>query len=245
MAKFNGQILGVIGGCGVAAAIELLHRIEKKLVTEHGCTDDPDQPEMLLYQLPQAPNRISYASDRNNESFAPHFIRAAKFLKQAGATIGCIPCNTAHCVIDEIAHESGLPFINMIDETVSYIVNNHPHIANVGLLCSSGTTKSKIYEQSAKKLGTKLKFTYPSEQLQEYVSNGIYAIKSGIMYKDPAVGRDFFIPAMDELVNNGAELIVLGCTEIPLAITCDEYANIPVVDTLWILADACISRCRV
>jgi aspartate racemase len=245
MAKFNGEILGVIGGCGVAAAIELLHRIEKKLVTEHGCTDDSEQPEMILHQVTQAPNRIAYASGQSDLSFAPYFIRAAKSLKQSGATVGCIPCNTAHCVADEIERESGLPFINLIDETVKYIANSYVGMKNVGLLCSVGTAKLKIHDRSSQKLNLPLKFMYPPDEFQKEVSEGICAVKAGIMYKNPEAGRKFFTAAMNELVANGAEIIVLGCTEIPLAIAAKTHKNIPIADTISILADACIDRCRV
>jgi aspartate racemase len=93
-------------------------------------------------------------------------------------------------------------------------------------------------------LGIELKFSYPSERLQRRVSDGIYAVKAGITYRDPAGGREFFVPAMDELVGDGAELIILGCTEIPFAITFDEYDGIPIVDTIEILANACIAQCR-
>ncbi|MDR2436380.1 MAG: amino acid racemase [Puniceicoccales bacterium] len=243
MAKFNGETLGIIGGCGVAAAIELLHRIEKKLVTERGCTDDPEQPEMILYQATQAPNRIAYASGQSDLSFAPYFIRAAKSLKQSGATVCCIPCNTAHCVADEIERESGLPFINLIDETVKYIANFHGGVENIGLLCSVGTARSKIHDRSSRKLNVPLKFTYPSDKFQAEVSGGICAVKAGIMYRDPEAGREIFTAAMDELVANGAEIIVLGCTEIPLAIAAKMHGNVPIADTISILADACIDRC--
>ncbi|MDR0715283.1 MAG: amino acid racemase, partial [Puniceicoccales bacterium] len=178
MSNFNKETLGVIGGCGVAAAVELLHRIERKLVTDHGCTDDPEQPEVMLYQATQAPSRIAYAAGQSNLSFAPYFIKAAKFIKQAGATLGCIPCNTAHCVIDEIERESGLPFINLIDETLKYIADIHGGVKNVGILCSAGTVKSRLYDLSAKKLGMKLNFIYPSYELQEEVGKGIYAVKA-------------------------------------------------------------------
>jgi aspartate racemase len=244
MVKFNGETLGVIGGCGVAAAIEFVHCMEKKLVTEYGCTGDFEQPEVILYQATQAPSRVAYAAGQSDRSFAPYFIRVAKLLEQSGATVCCIPCNTAHCVMDEIERESGLPFINLIDETVRHIVSDHGGVKNVGMLCSAGTIKSRIYDHSAQKLGASLKFTYPSDELQKGINGGIYAVKAGIMYKDPEAGQRFFTPAMDELVASGAEIIVLGCTEIPLAITAKTHGDTPTVDTISIFADACIERCR-
>lgn len=234
----------MIGGCGVAAAIELLHLIEKKLVTEHGCVDDPQQPEVLLYQATQAPNRIAYAARTSSVSFAPYFIKAAKMLKRSGATIGCIPCNTAHCVIDEIEKKSGLSFINLIDQTIKHIVQAHPEVHKVGVLCSDGTIHSKIYEHSVEKNFANLEIIYPSNEPQKSVSSGIYAVKAGLPYHDPQKAERYFIEGMDELIAKGAELIVLGCTEIPLGVTKETYKDVPLANTLSILADACIEKCR-
>lgn len=244
MANFTREVLGVIGGCGVAAAIELLHLIEKKLVTEHGCIDDPQQPEVLLYQATQAPNRIAYASGTSSVSFAPYFIKAAKTLKQSGATIGCIPCNTAHCVIDEIEKKSGLPFINLIDETIAYIIRMYPKVCNIGILCSEGTVHSKIYEHSAEKFSTSLNIIYPSNKLQQSVNAGIYAVKAGLPYHDQNKSEHYFIGAIENILSSGAELIILGCTEIPLAVVKNNYLGFPVINTLSVLADACIEHCR-
>ncbi|MDE6432570.1 MAG: amino acid racemase [Opitutales bacterium] len=244
VANFTHEVIGVIGGCGVAAAIELLHLIEKKLVLEYGCTDDSQEPEMLLYQATQAPNRIAYASGISSVSFAPYFINAAKMLKNSGATFGCIPCNTAHCVIDQIEKESSLPFINLIDQTIEYITKVYPVARKIGILCSDGTVHAKIYEQSVGKKSANLTIIYPTSELQKSVSAGICAVKSGLQYQNLREAERYFIDSMDELISVGVDLIILGCTEIPLAVTADTYKNVPLINTLSVLADACIERCR-
>ncbi len=244
MGNFTGEVIGVIGGCGVAAAIELLHLIEKKLVTKYNCINDPEQPEVILHQATQAPSRINYAAGTSSVSFAPYFIKVAKMLKYAGATLGCIPCNTAHCVIDTIEKESGLPFINLIDTTLTYVTTQYPDVCNVGILCSVGTVHSKIYDNSKNKFFKNLNIIYPSANLQESINEGIFAVKSGIMYKDPLKGQEYFFKSLEYLENQGAELIILGCTEIPLALTDIKYKNIPLVNTIDVLAEECINRCR-
>ncbi len=244
MTYFTNEVIGVIGGCGVAAAIEFLHLIEKKLVTEYGCIDDYQQPEVLLYQATQAPNRIAYATGTSSVSFAPYFIKAAKILKQSGATLGCIPCNTAHCAITEIEHKSGLSFIHLIDETVKHIVRTYPSLDKVGILCSEGTVHSKIYDHSIKTMCPDLEPIYPSQKLQNLVNAGIYAVKAGLIYTDKQKSEQYFVDSMDELITNGANLIILGCTEIPLAIIKTKYKDVALINTLDILADACIQKCQ-
>ncbi|MDR1891220.1 MAG: amino acid racemase [Puniceicoccales bacterium] len=243
MANYTKETIGVIGGCGVAAANELVHRIEKRL-TELGCLDDSQQPEIILFQATQAPNRIAFASGRSNISFAPHFIEVGKKLKACGATICCIPCNTAHCVIGEIEHAVGLPFINIVSETLLSILEKYPKAKKIGLLCSSGTNFSQVYQKHSKSLNYGFEFLFPKENLQQSVDGGIAAVKSGLPYVSPEKARAFFVEAMDDLIAKESDVIVLGCTEIPLAVKDKYYKNKPIADTLSILAEACVNRCK-
>ena len=234
MPNFIKETLGIIGGCGVAAANELMLRIEKKL-TELGCTDDSQQPEIILFQATQAPSRIAFASKMSKESFVPRFIEVGKCLKKCGATLCCIPCNTAHCAIDEIEREVGLPFVNIIEETLRSIRLNFPETKKVGVLCSSGTRVSEIYQNTAKRIGYSFDIVLPNEQFQPEVDAGIASVKAA----------SYFLPAANDLLDDGAEILVLGCTEIPLAIRDKYYRNIRIVDTVNVLANACIERCRI
>jgi aspartate racemase len=243
MSTYTKETIGIIGGCGVAAANELAHRIEKRL-TELGCLDDAQQPEMILFQATQAPNRIAFAAGKSSISFAPYFIEVGRKLKTCGATICCIPCNTAHCVIGEIEHAVGLPFVDIADETLFFILGKNPEAKKVGLLCSAGTRSSQIYQKHSQSLGYHLEFLFPEENLQQSVGNGIAAVKHGLQYTSPEKAKAFFIGAMDDLISQGSDVIVLACTEIPLAVRDKYYKNKPIADSLSILAEACIDRCK-
>ena len=80
--------------------------------------------------------------------------------------------------------------------------------------------------------------------MQRTVDGGIAAEKSGLAYTSPERARAFFIEAADDLIGQGADAIVLGCTEIPLAVKDKIYAEKPVIDTISVLAEACIARCE-
>lgn len=242
MADYTKETIGIIGGCGVAAANELMVRIEHKLLSL-GCHDDPQQPEIILFQASQAPNRIAFASRRSKLSFVPRYIEIAKQLKACGATIGCIACNTAHCAIEEIENGSGLPFINLIKETLLTVTSSYPKAHKIGILGSSGTKISKTHQKYARELNINCEILFPNEHLQHIVDNGIAAVKSSQSFRSEEGAKQYFFDAADTLISNGAEVLVLGCTEIPLAITQKCYRNIPIVDTLDVLADACIERC--
>ncbi|MDR1595755.1 MAG: amino acid racemase [Puniceicoccales bacterium] len=242
--NYTKETIGVIGGCGVAAANELMCRIERKL-TELGCVDDSQQPEIILFQATLAPNRIAFAAGKSGTSFAPRFIDVGRKLRACGATICCIPCNTAHCVIDEIENAVGVPFVNVISETLHHISTTHCNAKAIGILGSSGTKFSRIYQVHASILGLDCKFLFPSGQLQQTVDGGIAAVKSGLQYTSPEQAYGFFANAAVDLIAQGADVIVLGCTEIPLAVKDKAIGGKPVVDTISILAEACISRCKI
>jgi aspartate racemase len=243
MAAYTKETIGIIGGCGVAAANELACRIEKRL-TELGCLDDAHQPELILFQATQAPNRIAFAAGKSSVSFAPYFIEVGRKLKTCGATICCIPCNTAHCVIGEIEHAVGLPFVDIVNETLFFILEKSPEAKKIGLLCSAGTRSSQIYQKHSQSLGYHLEFLFPKENLQQSVGDGIAAVKRGLQYASPEKAKAFFTGAMDDLISQGSDVIVLGCTEIPLAVRDKYYKNKPIADSLSILAEACIDRCK-
>ncbi|MDR1433417.1 MAG: amino acid racemase [Puniceicoccales bacterium] len=243
MPNYTKETIGVIGGCGVAAANELMCRIERKL-TGLGCTDDSQQPEIILFQATLAPNRIAFAAGKSTVSFVPRFIEVGKKLKACGATICCIPCNTAHCSIGEIERGVGLPFVNIIGETMAFIVAEYPAARKIGILGSSGTKFSKIYQTHAAEMKLTHEFLFPSEELQRTVDGGIAAVKSGLPYASPAKARAFFTGAADDLTAQGADVIVLGCTEIPLAMRDKTHTGKPIIDTLSVLAGACIARCK-
>jgi aspartate racemase len=243
MVSYAGETIGIIGGCGVAAANELLCIIEKRL-TQLGCADDSQQPEVILFQATHAPNRIAFAAGKSAVPFAPYFIDVGKKLKMCGATICCIPCNTAHCAIDEIERAVGLPFINIIGETLDFLAKKHGDAKKIGILGSCGTVLSKIYQKHSSKLHHDYNFLFPNSQLQRSVDKGIAAVKSGLRYISPAAARDFFTGAADDLISQGTDVIVLGCTEIPLAVKDEIYGGKPIIDTIAVLAEACIDRCK-
>lgn len=230
----NGR-LGVIGGCGVFAGIEFLSRLERKFI-ELEITKESDQPEVIMFQANRAPDRIKFASGEG-ESFSEYFVDVGLKLKHAGATFCCIPCNTAHVAINEIEKAVGLPFINIIAETAIHIEKKFFDISRVGVLCSNGTKKSRLFDEYFDKTSKKYQMIYPDDLSQELVSEGINDVKTG----DFSVS-DKFLHAAYDMIFRGAEVIILGCTEIPLAVQNETLDGVRVVDTLDVLVDSCVDR---
>ncbi|MDQ1185320.1 aspartate racemase [Agrobacterium larrymoorei] len=236
------RIIGIIGGAGVAASAELVQRIEQK-VTAQGAFRDSHHPELLLYNATQVPSRSMYLEGRG-ESFVPGYVDAAEKLKNAGASFVAMCCNTAHYARREIAREAGIPILNLLAESLASAVNLVPNVRRIGILCSDGTRKAGLFEREAANLELNTELVYPAAEYQQMVTLGICNIKKGyhrsLQLSDPARPAHLYSKAAANLIEKGAEVVILGCTEVPLDFLANDCV-VPVIDTINILADACIA----
>lgn len=235
------ETIGIIGGAGVAAAIELVSRIERQLTTRGACRDS-EHPEILLYQATQIPSRSMYLEGRG-ESFVPGYIEAASRLKNAGASFVAMCCNTAHHARATIEKKSEIPIINLIEESLLQAIKLSPETRGIGLLCSDGTRLSKLYERENFSLQSNATIIYPDEEFQRKVTQGICNIKRGFhrtkSINDPERPANLYASSIYNLVKKDVNVIIMGCTEIPL-----DFPNVNIsqscVDTIQVLTDTCI-----
>ena len=165
-------------------------------------------------------------------------------LIEQGATIIGMPCNTAHSpsIIAEIKNRipDKIIFINMIEKVVHYIINEYPKISKVGVLATSGTLKTRIYNDELENNGLMTIMLSEDDQMK-LVEPSIYNKDHGIKSNSDPVSKkakENLEKAIDVLGNDGAEAIILGCTEIPLAIKRTQHDSLPLINTTKILATA-------
>lgn len=223
--------LGVIGGLGPLASAyfyELLSRMtEAKIDQEH--------MEINIISRPSIPDRTGYILGRNNDNPLPHLVEVGKTLEEMGVDYIALPCITAHYFHEELTNMINVPIIHVIKETVNYLKENG--IKRAGIMATEGTISSKLFQTELLKKNI-IPIT-PSKKGQEYISNLIYKnIKMGL----PVNMEDFF-KARDELSKNGADTIILGCTELSL-IKRDEDIGSGFINALEILARSCITKCE-
>ncbi|MDP6755885.1 MAG: amino acid racemase, partial [Candidatus Marinimicrobia bacterium] len=167
-------------------------------------------------------------------------------LRGQGATVIGMPCNTAHAgpIFDEIQNRipSDIFFVHMIQEVVRHIKNQYSSIQNVGILATTGTIKAKVYHDEM--IDNKLNpITISQDEQDSIVEPAIYDKGFGIKaYSNPVKleARGKLETAVKLLFNEGAEVVILGCTEIPLALPESNYNGIPLIDSTAILARALI-----
>lgn len=194
--------LGVIGGLGPMATALFM-----KMVIEMTDADiDQDHIEMVIYNCPQIPDRTRYILGQSDENPAPEMIRLGRRLAEQGAGLIAIPCITANYFYEQLSGEIPVRIINIIEELSGYLADRG--IRRVGLMATSGTVKSRLFQDAFEARGCEL--LLPSEERQQDVMH--------VIYRDVKANRPVemnrFQAAAGELKDAGAEVIILGCTEL-------------------------------
>lgn len=226
------KIIGVLGGMGPEATIELLTQIVRRTRAKK----DREHLRVIIDNNPKVPDRTA-AILHGGESCLPELARSARALKRAGADFIVIPCVTVHYFHGALQKRTSLPVLHIVEETVKRIRKQHPRVRRIGLLATTGTIQAGLFQKAL--AGTKLELLTPTAAAQtDLVMQAIYSIKADGA-NDGARAR--VRQAAEELIACGAQIVVAGCTEIPLVLK-DGDLPVPVVDPIAILAEAAIDQ---
>src|SRR5690606_27148714 len=238
-------MIGIVGGAGPLAGVDLM----KKIIEETVAQRDQDHVPVMLLSVPEnTPDRTAFLLGEEQNNPAYPISELFLHLEKSGATVAAIPCNTAHAqpifgVVKQALRKakSRLRLLNLIEETVTFIKQELPPGAVVGVLSTTGTRKAGIYRLALQEAG--LEVLEPDDRWQDRIHAAIYdkgyGIKAHSSPVKPLAVKEL-TKAMDALIRTGANVIVLGCTEIPLAIMNSYYKGVPMVDPNRILARALI-----
>jgi len=229
-------LLGVLGGMGPLAAADFL----AKLVAETPAMRDQDHIPYVAWGVPQIPERPA-AILHGGESPLPQMLRGIAALKQAGAKVVAIACNTAHYWHDDLVQQGGLPILHIADAVCDMLAERGIAAGKIGLLGTDGTVKAGFFQQrfAARGLECVLSSRVDQDQL---VLPAIAAVKAN----DLPRAHGLAVQAVTNLLAGGAQAVVLACTETPVAI---DFAASPVnascIDATRALARACVAWHRV
>jgi aspartate racemase len=223
------RIIGILGGMGPRATLDLFRHIINLTPVKR----DQDHIRVLIYSNPKIPDRTQ-AIVHGGESPLPSLIETAKLLEKSGAGIIAMPCNTAHHFLPEIRQQIGIPFLDMIDAVCRKLCRSFPFVKTVGLLSSIGTVRSGIYDRCFSAAG--IRVITPCGEDQTRVQSSINQIKVGDHNRST---QETLQSIGAKLVEAGAEAIVLGCTEIPLAFDSGDV-NYTVLNSTRVLAEAAV-----
>tara|TARA_Y100000590_G_scaffold88200_3_gene99033 strand:- start:3175 stop:3936 length:762 start_codon:yes stop_codon:yes gene_type:complete len=247
--KFNKKkMIGIVGGMGPYAGIDLV----KKIFDLTNASSDQDHIPVAMISTPHLiEDRTKYLTGHSKNNPGIAIAEIVNKLVSQGASIIGMPCNTAHAppIFDKIKKviTNDIVFVHMIEEVVQYIKNQHPDIINVGLLATAGTINTKIYENELYKKGITPVLLSDLEQ-KKYVDSSIYDSKFGIKsFSNPVKekAKQKLGKAIQSLINMGSQTIIMGCTEIPIAIKESFFNSVPLIDSTMILARAILHRINI
>ena len=241
------NIIGIVGGVGPYAGLDLTEKIFGQTIAS---SDQEHLPVALLSFPERIEDRTRYLVGETDINPAFAVADIIEKLEGLGSKVIGIPCNTMHApgIFNEILHQlkrsnSEVKVIHMIREVAQFIAGHYPNIQKVGILSTIGTWRAEIYPTYLKE--KKYTPVVPNEQLQDEIHRAIYDPQYGIKAQSNPVDRQAkatIVKGLRILKEQGAEGIILGCTEISFALPYPVLDDLPLFDPTLILARALIAR---
>jgi aspartate racemase len=235
-------IIGVIGGVGPQAGLDFVQKIFSNTLAVR----DQDHLNCMLISCPSIiPDRTGFLlhGTERIENPAIGMFESARRLYQAGVRIASVACNTAHSnrifapfcsMVKETLPD--LRIINMLETCAAY-VRKSLNIYRLGLLATKGTHQSKVYHEYFRE-EDKFLLIEPDADGQEKIHDAIYNKDYGIKANSRKISSraiDLINHEAFSLIDRGAEAVILGCTELPLAMASQaslirNEVNVPIID---------------
>lgn len=227
------KVVGIMGGMGPEATIDLF----AKIVEETHAKSDEDHLRIIIDNNPKMPSRQD-AILKGGESPVPAMVATAENLKNAGADFIIIGANTAHYFYDDVSSQVDLPFLHIIDEAVKELLRVVPNAKKVGVMATTAAVKTKLYDKSCEKFGIEVVPT--DERAQNKIHDAIFDFKyNGVTENNVKMA----VESAEYLINEGAEALIMGCTEIPLILSEHQF-GIPVIDPNDVIGRAVVAYAK-
>ncbi len=236
--------IGVLGGLGPYAGLDLVRGIFEE-------TDARTDQEHLPVALLSYPNRIAdrgaWLSDPTTPSPIPAMMTVLRRLDDAGCAVAGIPCNTAHApaIFDPLrdgllADGREMELLHIVDAIVARLAEVAPDAGTIGVLATSASIENRLHEIGLEAAG--LHAVVPDAAHQAAVQDAIYGPTGLKAQSDPPHphARQALLDATDHLIETGAQAVILGCTELPLAVPEPDRHGVPFVNSTRALSRALI-----
>ena len=194
---------------------------------------DQQNPQFILYNKSDVPARTKNLKKYNK--VLASLYRGCVLLKKNNCKFISIPCNTAHYWYDDLQNKIKIPIINMPEEVFKYCKRRYKKNSKIGILGTEGTLKTGIYSKFFNK---SFELIEPNKFFQrKYVNTTIKLVKEGNIQKAEKTIK----PAIRHLIKKGSKSIILGCTELPLALQKNKLPK-NFIDANLILAIASMKK---
>ena len=233
------KMIGIVGGMGPYAGLDLV----KKIFDLTQANQDQDHVPLAMISVPhKITDRTKFLEGGTDINPGIEISNIVRQLSDQGASVIGMPCNTAHSskIINEVYNSipEGITFVNMVSEVIKFIKGEYPDIERVGILATTGTMKAGVYNKEL--IDNDLKpIILSKENQKKLIDQAIYDKDFGIKsISNPVqdIAKRKIYLAIESLIENKAEVVILGCTELPLAVNATSVKTIPLIDSTMILA---------
>ncbi len=225
------KVIGLIGGMSWESSIEyyriINQRVKEKLGGLHSA-------KILMYSL-NFEEIEKLQIEGNWNKLTDIISNCAQTLEKSGAGMILICTNTMHMMADEVQKAIKIPLIHIADTVAEQIKSKN--LGKVGLLGTKYTMEQEFYKGRLKKKHD-IDVLIPNTEEREIIHDVIF--KELCLGEIKQSSREKYKKIIDNLIENGAEGIVLGCTEIPLLINQNDI-EIPIFDTMTIHAEFAVT----
>lgn len=224
------RLVGVIGGMGPEATIDFMSRVVEKTPADK----DQDHVRMLVEHNPRIPSR-QLAMRGEGENPGPVIAEMARRLEAGGADFIVMPCNAAHAWQDDIHAATDIPFVSIIEASVSQALQRAPTDGPVGVLTTPGCFAAGLYQQALADAKREAVLQTPGELAEAMVL--LDRIKAGDKSEPVVTGlREL----AETLVSRGATTLIAACTELPLVLEQTMF-KVPLVSSTDVLAEKTVA----
>jgi len=207
--------VGIIGGVGPQSTNYIYEKIIQFSQSKYNAKKNVDYPRLAIESVPVP----DFISDKNNiEEAKEMLINATVSLTNSGATKLCIGSNTIHILLEELKKHTEVPFLSMIELVTNKCVKSG--FKKVGILGTPVLVNSGLYTKELKKNG--IETINPTNEQMKVIENIIRDVISG---SENVVHKSSYIEVLNDLFSKGCEAIILGCTELPLAVDYEAFEN--------------------
>lgn len=226
--------LGILGGMGPAASAEFITRLIEQTPAKYDQAHIP----FVLWNDPTVPDRSTSLINRDDLPW-DKLKQGILGLKNAGCDHIVIPCNTAHFWYDRMI-QLGIPITHIVHSVAAELKELKIYSGLIGIIGTKATMRMGLYQDYLSKQGWSC-VTPGAQDIDNLVQPAIDLIKAN----DIDAARNLLHQVIDNLKHYGVRAIILGCTELPLAIRDKTLKNIPIVNSIDSLVKAIITKHKI
>ncbi len=218
------KTIGILGGMGPEATLYCF----KKIIETTPAERDQDHFRVVIDSNPKVPDRTAAILGKG-PSPVPLLVTGCRALEQAGADFIIMPCVSAHFFQEELRQQINLPLLSIFDAVVENILETDSGIKTIGLMGTSGTIQGGLFQKNLAANG--IEAIVCDDDQQALVMAAIYDIKNAHPARSRAHITADLVAAANSLIRRGAQEIIAGCTEIPLALK-QKDLDVPYIDAV-------------